>query len=215
MYRLICILVLVWSPALLGQSSVYQVNSSDSFIHIYTGTEGALRVFSHRHLIAITDIKGQLVLSDEGNHARLALRPESFLVDDEIERARAADPEFREPVAEHIQADTRANMLGPRVLDAQNHPLINVEIRLERLSATPLLDVKVFLLGVEKTLQIPAILEVDEQRIWATGYFELMHADLGLEPYTALGGLMGVSEELRMQFEILAEAIPATDDTDN
>ncbi|MEQ9023094.1 MAG: hypothetical protein RLN82_10110, partial [Pseudomonadales bacterium] len=58
--------------------------------------------------------------------------------------------------------------------------------------------------------QVPAILQVDEQQLGVTGYFELSHADLGLQPYTAMGGLLRVADQLRVQFDISAEAAAST-----
>lgn len=190
----------------MSQPAIYRVSPADSYIHVYTDTAGALGRFSHKHLVAITRIQGQISISPEGQSARLVIRPEDFLVDDDSERARAADPEFREPVSKDIQTDTKRNMLGPRLLDVQQYPEIEVTVQLEKLSSSPLLDVSVHVLGEKRSLQIPAILQVDKQRLGVTGYFELRHADLGLQPYTAMGGLLRVADQLRVQFEISAEA---------
>lgn len=206
MSRLGLLAVLVWSTALVAQPTTYAVNSAESYIHIYTGTAGIFEMFSHRHLVAITRIQGEVSITPEESSAHLIVQPEDFLVDDNAERARAADPEYREPVSEDIQTDTKTNMLGDRQLHADRYPEIRVDIQLDRLSATPILDVTVHILGREQHLQIPAILDVDEQHVWATGYFELSHSDLGIEPYTAFGGLLRVAEGLRMQFKIVAES---------
>lgn len=203
---LILLGALVWSTAPAAQPAVYRVNPTDSYIHVYTDTAGPLGRFSHKHMVAITRIQGQVSISPEGQSAHLVVRPENFLVDDDSERARAADPEFREPVSRDIQTGTKRNMLGGRLLDEQHYPEIEVTVQLERLSSSPLLDVSVDILGEKRSLQVPAILQVDEQRIGVTGYFELRHADLGLQPYTAMGGLLRVADQLRVQFEISAEA---------
>lgn len=212
MPRLVLLAALVWSTALVAQPNTYVVNSADSYIHIYTGKAGLLEMFAHEHLVAITRIRGEVSIAPQGYSAHLVVQPEDFLVDDNAERARAADPQYREPVSEDIQTGTKTNMLGDRQLYADRYPEIRVDIQLDRLSATPLLEVIVHILGREQHLQIPAILDVDEQRVWATGYFDLSHSDLGLEPYTAFAGLLRVAEGLRMQFEIVAEpAIAAKD----
>jgi len=198
--------LLVWSTALVAQSTTYAVNPTDSYIHIYTDTAGVLEVFSHKHLIAITQIEGEVAITPEGQSAYLIVRPQDFLVDDNVERARAADPGFREPVGENIQTGSKTNMLGERLLNVEEYPGIEVNIQLDQLSATPLLAVTVHILGQDRHLQIPAILQVDEQQIRATGYFEISHADLGLQPYVAMGGLLRVAEQLRVQFDIRADA---------
>lgn len=197
-----------WYSSVLAQPSSYLVDTADSFIHIYTDTSGALGIFGHKHLIAITEISGAISVSDQDSHATLTLRPDRFLVDDDVERARAANPEYREPVSGRVRSGTRKNMLGANVLDSANYPEILVSIQLARLTASPLLQVLVTILGEEHSLQIPAILEVTQNHIHVSGYFELNHSDLGLEPFTAVGGLLKVGNKLRMQFEIVADRHP-------
>ncbi|MFX4227824.1 MAG: YceI family protein [Porticoccaceae bacterium] len=207
---LILLGALAWSTALVAQPTIYTVNPEDSYIHVYTDTAGALGRFSHKHLVAITRIQGQVSITPEGHSAHLVVRPEDFLVDDDTERARAADPEFRESVRKDIQTGTRKNMLGARLLDVEQYPVIEVAVQLDRLSSSPLLNVSVHILGERRDLQVPAILQVDEQQLGVTGYFELSHADLGLQPYTAMGGLLRVADQLRVQFDISAEAAAST-----
>ena len=198
--------VIFWHSSVFAQPTNYIVDPVDSYVHIYTDTSGLLETFGHKHLIAITEISGEIEVSDQGSQATLTVRPENFLVDDEVERARAADPEYREPVSERVRTGTQKNMLGEYVLNSVNYPEISVDVQLARLSASPLLQVSITILGEKHSLQIPAIMEVSRDHIHASGYFELNHSDLGLEPFAAVGGLLKVGEELRMQFEIVADS---------
>mgnify|MGYP003673158858 CR=1 FL=1 len=203
---LFCAGVILWHSNALAQPTTYVVDPAGSTVHIYTDTSGFLGTFGHKHLIAITGISGEVVVAEQGGHAQLIVRPDNFLVDNDAERARAVDPEYREPVSERVRTGTRKNMLGKQVLDSTNYPEIAVNVQLDRLSASPLLQLSVTILGEEHRLQVPAILDVNQESIRASGYFELKHSNLGMEPFTAAGGMLKVSEKLRIQFEILANA---------
>jgi len=198
--------VIFWHSSALAQPTTYVVDPVGSTVHIYTDTSGLLGTFGHKHLISITGISGEVRVAEQESHAKLIVRPDNFLVDDDAERARAADPEYREPVSERVRTGTRKNMLGKQVLDSTNYPEISVSVQLDRLSASPLLQLSVNILGEEHRLQVPAILDVNQESIRASGYFELKHSDLGMEPFSAAGGMLKVSEKLRIQFEILAKA---------
>ena len=196
-------------------SKSYIVNTEDSYIHIYTGVAGLGRALAHSHLIAIRDINGEAHLDEEMARASLAFSPSNFLVDDDSERAKAADDSFREPVSENIKIGTKKNMLSELVLDADSHPEIILRISTPRsevdeaqtFGRNTAFIVEINFKGVPYTMALPAQLEISETSITASGDFSLDHSDIGLKPFSAAGGLARVAESLRFEFEIVASLI--------
>ena len=186
------------------------VDTENSYIHIYTGVAGLGKALAHSHLIAIRDISGEISLTEEAAFASLEFFSESFLVDDDDERARATDESFRPPVSNSIKTGTKENMLSESVLNSEIYPKITLDIRTPisevtdsiQSSREAALIVDVGFKGEPYSLVLPVKLQISDAGIKATGDFNLDHADLGLKPFSAAAGLARVAESLRFHFEI-------------
>lgn len=200
-----------------AEQQKYVVDAETSYIHIYTGVAGLMKSLSHKHLVAIRHLEGEVVWGIEQPRAYLEFYPADFLVDDDIERSRAVDEDFRHPVANWIKTGTKKNMLSRSLLNVDFHPKISVDIEMLN-PQTPdqtfesietQFSVSIDLKGHTQELILPATLSISEDQVQITGDFELDHADIGLKPFSAPGGLSKVADSLRFQFEI--NAITATD----
>lgn len=186
----------------IADSRTYEVDAEQSYIHIYTGTSGFLKAVSHRHLIAIRDISGEITLDGENSIAALIVRPNDFLVDDDHERAQATDEAYQKPVAGWIKAGTKGNMNGGKLLETSLHPEITIKIRPNNLSESPVFALSINLKGKEYELSVPGSMVISEDGIHATGEFSISHSDLGLKQYSVPGGLSKVADSLRFIFDI-------------
>ena len=212
------IALLLFTPALIAQDALLEdistkefvVDTEKSYIHIYTGVAGLGKALAHSHLIAIRGISGEIRLTEEAAFASLEFFSERFLVDDDDERARAADESFRAPVSESIKTGTKENMLSQPVLDSEAYPKITLGIRTPisevtnsiQSSREAALIVDVGFKGEDYSLVLPVKLQISDAGIKATGDFSLDHTDLGLKPFSAAAGLARVAESLRFHFEI-------------
>ena len=90
---------------------------------------GALASLGHNHVIDSRSVDGFIYLADDLTEARadLFVPVASFVVDDAAART-AAGPDFAtQPTADDIEG-TRANMLGPKLLDAEQCPFVVVHV---------------------------------------------------------------------------------------
>lgn len=114
-------------------------------------------------------------------------------------------PEFEVQPSPQAIEDTRANLLGPRVLDAERFPEITLRSaairgRLPHLIVTA----RVGLHGVERDLSFPVELEHDGARLVAKGTLLLSTPDFGIPSFTVMGGGLKVQEAVKIRFLLVA-----------
>jgi hypothetical protein len=96
-------------------------------------------------------------------------------------------------------------MLGERVLDAEHHPMLVIQGRVDgSVSEEAMLAVSVELLGRAVPISVPCSIVVDDDVLTASGEFRLTHADLGMEPFNVMLGALAVAPELDFSFDIRA-----------
>jgi polyisoprenoid-binding protein YceI len=191
----------------LPEGRSYRVSREDSELRIVLFPAGPLARFGHPHVIGGAAVDGEVVLAAEFQDSglRLAVDVEAL----EIDR-----PEWR--LAEGFEAelpesaidDTRRNMLSEAVLDAGAHPAIVIEsLGLRGPDWQPDVDIRITLRGVVRELTVPLAINMEGERLTATGRFLLRQSDFGIEPFSAAGGRLQVADELLIRFRIVADAV--------
>ena len=101
-----------------------------------------------------------------------------------------------------------ANMLA-KVLEADKFPfaLISVAGANAKEKKTTL-AVAITLHGYMRTLQVPAEIEADAEKISVTGRLSFEQTDFGITPYSLLGGAIAVQNRVGLRFRIIAR-LPA------
>ena len=93
-----------------------------------------------------------------------------------------------------------------RVLDGEKYPQIRITGTGPMMTGgMQELAVKVEMLGRVIDLKVPTAVTVDGDELHAKGEFELNHADLGMKPFTALGGALQVGEKLSFTYDVTAK----------
>jgi polyisoprenoid-binding protein YceI len=114
------------------------------------------------------------------------------------------------------QKQVQANMTGPDVLDVARHPTATFQIR-SALSAKqqvsgrpPVYElIGAFTLhGVTREVMIPVEVEQRGEWLQASRHVVIKQTDFGMKPYKKLGGVVGVTDELRITGNILVRAQP-------
>ena len=184
-----------------GDSRVYRIDPQRSVIIIETGREGPAARLGHDHAIASESIDGFVEVHADPAQSRadLAFAVRELVVDKSEYRDRLGLD--TEPSASDI-AGTYTNML--KVVPPDAHPWVTINATI----AEPgMLDVAVRLAGRTVNYVVPATIESDGQRAKVTGATTIRHEDFGLSPFSAAGGLLRVSEELGIRFDVTAERI--------
>ena len=186
---------------------VYQVDAESSDIRILIHRAGALSWLGHSHVISVGQLDGTIYVHPDFAQSRfeLVIPVQGLVVDNPLLRREEGD-EFSSELSEHDVARTRSNMLGKRVLNAEQYPIV-------KLTGTGnwgdgaefILKLSIELLGNAVDLQAPATLLLDGDVLQVTGTLRLSHSDLGMRPFTAMLGALRVGDEIDFKYHIRAQ----------
>ena len=181
----------------------WRLDLAHSLVQIRVYRAGRLAHLGHNHLVAARHIEGRLHRFVDRWFADLAFPVDRLTVDEPALR-QAAGADFAASLSPAAVAGTRANLLGPRVLDAARFPSVRVRAVMDAKAAAA--DLWLVVRGRTFAATIPVRLDERADRLVATGWLQLRHADLGLEPFSALGGALRVAETLEIEFRLSAYA---------
>jgi len=195
----------VWGQNDIGaESTVYQVDADSADIRVLIYRAGALSGLGHNHVIAVGQLEGKIYVSPdpEGSRFELTIPVQGLVVDDSRLRREEGD-EFSTVPSEGDIVGTRRNMLGKRVLNAEQYPLIKLAGTGPRDDGSGLmLGLAIELLGRVVELEVPVALQLEGDSIEASGAFRLSHSELGMRPFTALLGALRVADEMDVKYRI-------------
>lgn len=197
-------------PAAGEGSKRYVILAEASEIRIHVMRAGPLARLGHNHIIGGPAVRGELWLADKLPASGFALVVD--VTELEVDRPawrRDAGAEFsRQPDKRDIEG-TRRNMLGPKVLDADRHPTIELEA-IEVRGALPdlVLITRFTVRGQTHTAPVAVRLGQENSLLVAEGEFTLLQSDFGIKPFSVLLGSLRVQDEVRVAFRIVAEVRP-------
>jgi polyisoprenoid-binding protein YceI len=186
---------------------VYQIDAARSDIHLLVYRAGLISQLGHNHVVSVGDLKGTISLSPGLDRSKVELEVpvDRLIVDDPALRRREGEAFSTQPSKDDIDG-TRGNMLGPRLLNAKQYPVIKVTGTSGRVSdkQTAMVDVSVELLGRTVKLAVPATLRQTGDELEVSGALKVSHAQLGLTPFSALMGALQVADEMDLKYRIRA-----------
>lgn len=193
------------APAIPSTLPRWTIDPAQSEIRILVYRDGPMQRLGHNHVITVRPA-GDVFLGDDPTAAVVSLH---FRVADmEVDRAEARAAEGADFVVQPDAAaidGTRGNMLGEKLLDTAQFPEIRVDARV--VSGTEPgyeLAANVTIRGATWPITIPVTVERGGERLTATGEFTVTHAQLGLTPFSVMGGMLAVRDELRVRATIAA-----------
>jgi len=184
----------------------YRVVSEESEVRVLVYRDGPMARLGHNHVLSSRALQGQILLGEKGQEPRvsLVLPVASFSVDQAELRAEEGE-EFPDAVADDAISGTRKNMLSEALLDGAAFPEIRLTSRSVAGRAPDYrMTVAVEVKGQTHDLQVPVQVEKGAKELRATGAFTVNHAELGLTPFTVMGGLLSVRDEIKLRFRIVA-----------
>lgn len=195
--------------AVKGQSPLApgDVDLGGSRIYVFVGKMG----LGHEHAVVGGLRSGSLRLGAAQQAGTLVFDMRTF---------RADTPEARRllGLAGETDQGTRKqvdeNMLGPAVLDVARHPTATFEIRSSLPSPQPAASGKTVyelvgsftLRGVMRPVTVRAEAEAAGPLIRLWGGFAIRQTDFGMKPFSKLGGVVGVTDELKIYGDIRVAA---------
>lgn len=183
---------------------VLQVRNGTLTAKVYRG--GRLARLGHNHVITSTGLTGMLQTTASGktnSFADLYLPLATLVVDEPAARA-AAGPDFSTTPSDKDRQGTLANLLGPRLFNAAEHPYVRAAI-----SMTSPDEALVQLTVRDQTSEhrIPVRTATNGSSIEIAADWSTTHAALGLQPFSALGGAIVVNDPIELSLRL--SAVPA------
>lgn len=196
---------------LLGRAFDVVPEKSRLIVLVYRA--GALAALGHNHVVACRCLSGTVYLPRDPLHASfdLHLAVEQLTVDDPVLRAAEHSADFPPDVPQSARQGTRHNMLGAAVLDGARYPDITLRAEGMRRAAggrpdDMTADILVQLHGQSHSIPVPVRYRIRADEIVVTGAFPLKQTDLGLTPFTALGGALQVRNTIEIRLRLVARA---------
>ena len=184
---------------------VYAILPEKSLLLIHVGRDGPARRLGHDHAVASEQLTGFVALGAEAGdgHADVAFPVRNLIVDKPAYRERLG---LDSRPTEADIAGTYSNML--KVLEPDLYPWVSVRLRVASLGADGAqLATSVTLLGATAEYLVPVTLETGDSTLTARGSAVIRHSDFGLEPFSTLGGLLRVADELPIELHIVARRV--------
>ncbi|MEQ8205556.1 MAG: YceI family protein [Woeseia sp.] len=209
-----CLFMAVPSVAAVTPA-LYGIDSARSWVRVLVYRGGLLSKLGHNHVVTHRNIQGCLRMETPiyGSQLVAELDVSEFLIDGKDERD-AAGSEFPGSVPPQDIAATRGNMLGPALLDAEQHP----RIRLTAASLTgtfPQLQMAAtaHVQARQVPITVPLTLQLQDNRVIASGSIPIDHKQLGLRPFTAALGTLRVRNVMQLQFNVVSQRLEKSEET--
>ena len=182
----------------------FRVDSDASWLRVLAYPDGPLRRFGHHHVISHHGISGIVEVAPNPLESTftLELTVQGLVVDDPAMRELEGE-DFDAEVPQKDIDGTRGNMLGDRLLNAEQFPTIQIQsTAIEGSMPDVNIVTTITVTGMEQTVRFPASIELADDSFVASGQLDIMHGELGLSPFTAMGGALSVGDLLVLKYEI-------------
>jgi len=188
------------------REDAFRIVPSRSKLTVKVYRSGPLASLGHNHVIVSREVDGFVYLADDMSKARADLFAPvaGFIVDDAAERTAAGSDYATQPTASDIEG-TRANMLGPKLLNAQQWPFVVVHVVPTHVGPEST-QVALSITVRDHVATVPV--DVHWQRtgseLTMETTFNVDHVTLGLEPFSTLGGALRVADQISLSVSITA-----------
>ena len=191
---------------LAAASTVYSIDSSRSELVIKTTKEGIGAVFAHNHVVAATEMSGQ-VHYDPSDLSTASLsvtvKTGSLLVDDTAMRKKHGQAA---PVPDGDRKKVTEEMKGEGQLDAAKFSTVEFTSKAFSRSASGAISVTgAFTLhGVTRTITVPVTVTVADASVTGDGVIRFKTSDYGIAPYSGILGTVKNRDEVELVMHLTA-----------
>ena len=184
---------------------VYTLDPKTSAVRIYVFRGGLATKLGHNHVLSAPQFDGFVYLPPGlESDARFDL---SFRLDqleiDNTEYRSGLGKAFSTVLNQAAIDGTRDHMLGEDNMQADRFPTIRIH-SLQITGESPRLaaKVQVEMHGQTREMWIPLSSDVRPDHLTVSGSFVLRQTDFGAQPYSVLGGLLAVQDEVVIDFKL-------------
>ena len=193
-----------WPPFSWPEGQIFLIDPKRSVFRVHLRPTGPLKAFGHAHVIGSQALSGQIVLAEPWTDSLFSMEVDidDFMVDPPSWRAEAG----LEPNLPLDAIDgTRANMRSKTQLNADAHPVIRVRsLTISGDQPMPEVTVLVSVAGQVSTQTLPMLLHWEADQLIGSGVAKWQLSQLGIEPFSALGGGLRIADEIEISYRIYA-----------
>jgi polyisoprenoid-binding protein YceI len=187
----------------------FRVDPDSSLVTIRVFRGGALARIGHNHVIAARGLQGEVIVASDPAQSVVQLKfPLEAWTVDEAGLREAAGADFASEVPESAREGTRRNLLGDSLLQAAQHPeieLVSESVRFD--GDTFEMTLRALVAGRETRVTLPGRLARDGVTITASGDVPLRQSDFGLQPFSVMGGALAVLDDMQVSYRIVARVV--------
>jgi len=189
---------------------VFKLNPAASTVRIYAFRGGRAAKFGHNHVLSAPDFVGYFHLVQQGAAASrfdLEFRLDQ-LVFDEPEHRAALGPAFASAISVEDRASTRNNMLGNNNFQAARFPMVRIR-SLQITGDAPKFAARIAveMHGQTREMWTPLNVTGLTEDVAVQGALVLRQSDFGIKPFSLLGGLLAVQDEIVVEFKLLGKGL--------
>jgi len=192
----------------LGQAGgkVFTLDSKSSEIRIYAFRTGSAAKLGHNHVLSAPQFTGFFHLPPTGtSNSRfdLEFRLDQLEIDNPNYRSKLGSA-FASVLSPAAIEGTRDHMLGEDNMQAQQFPFVRIH-SLQVSGESPKFAAKVLveMHGQNREMWVPLSVEGLPDRLSVAGSLVLRQTDFGVQPYSVLGGMLAVQDEVVIEFKLL------------
>ncbi|WP_116807718.1 YceI family protein [Steroidobacter cummioxidans] len=187
-------------------ATFYQIDPQASVVHIYVYRGGTFARLGHNHVMTSKSVTGRVWMRSPlpGSGFELAF-PVADLIVDDPEARRAAGTDFPPDIPDADKDGTRKNMLRKEVLDAETYPNVTVQATaVEGSLQAPKITARITIKNASKDVVVPASIDMNGDRLTASGEFDILQTDFGMKPFSVALGALEVQDRLHVRFNLVA-----------
>jgi len=193
-----------YAGSTLAGHSVFRLDPRNTLLEIVVRRDGPLARFGHDHVLTVQDPEGFLQLDTQGPGSRADLRFRLDRLAVDSAEARARHDLDTDPDTSDIEG-TRRNLMD-HVLEAERWPLATLELSsFERQGEDYSALVTVAIRDSKYRSRRSFSLGRAGDRVSVQGFLTLRQTDLGIEPFSTLGGGLRVADTMEIHFHIEAD----------
>ncbi len=185
---------------------VFALDKNASAVRIYVFRAGRAAKVGHNHVLSAPEFAGYFHLPPGGaGSARfdLEFRLDQLEIDNPAYR-RNLGSAFSSILPPGAIEGTREHMLGEDNLQADRFPYVRIR-SLQIAGEAPKFAarIEVEMHGQKREMWVPLSVDGLPDRLSVTGSFVLRQTDFGAQPYSVLGGLLAVQDEVIVEFKLV------------
>lgn len=184
---------------------LFTLEPKTSTVRIYAFRAGSAARLGHNHVLAAPQFTGYFHLPASGtSNARfdLEFRLDQLEMDNPLYRATLGKA-FASVLTPEAIEGTRQHMLGESNFQAEQFPFVRVHsVQISGEAPKFAAKIQVEMHGQTREMWVPLNVEGLPDSLSVSGSFLLRQSDFGVKPYSVMGGMLAVQDEVVIEFQL-------------